>query len=569
MEKFIIKCANCGKEFEPSDQVRNRIKREPDKPRFCTPKCRAEHIGNKRKVIEKYKCDLCGKEFELSQDQRLTKKDNPDKKFFCSRQCSGKYNMSSDNIKIRNEHSAQTKLERYGSSTYNNRGKAKETVRELYGTDNIFQVNQIKEKSKQTKLEKYGDINYNNRDKFRETVQNMSKEQKEAWKVNRSNSMKFIINNRTEDDWKEIKRKLSKSNSIAWGNMSDTKREKIKSTMSKSQTERWSNMSLDKKQKLFKKYRFTMLNKYGSEFNFTRKEIQDKSRLNNGHTISKVNINFKNMIKSETGIDFILEKDGYDLVYNDIAIDINPTFSHNNLLSFAFATRRSTENNPIPEDYHYKRYLKSIEMGYHLINVFDWDNIDKIIYTIQDKETLYARNLTIKEVSKDECNSFLNEFHLQNTCQGQTIKIGLYKDDQLIQIMTFGKPRYNKNCEYELLRLCTHKDYKVVGGAERLFKHFLNTYNPSSIVSYCDLSKFTGKVYTDLGFKLNSKPRPSKHWSKGKMHITDNFLRQRGYDQIFNTNYGKGTDNELLMIQNGWLPVYDCGQATYIWNKEV
>ena len=197
----------------------------------------------------------------------------------------------------------------------------------------------------------------------------------------------------------------------------------------------------------------------------------------------------------------------------------------------------------------------------------DWDNIDKIIYMIQNKETLYARNLTIKEVSKDDCDLFLNEFHLQNTCKGQLIRLGLYRDSQLIQIMTFGNPRYNKNYEYELLRLCTHKDYKVVGGAERLFKHFLNTYNPNSIVSYCDLSKFTGKVYTDLGFKLNSKPRPSKHWSKDKMHITDNFLRQRGYDQIFNTNYGKGTDNELLMIQNGWLPVYDCGQATYIWNK--
>lgn len=139
--------------------------------------------------------------------------------------------------------------------------------------------------------------------------------------------------------------------------------------------------------------------------------------------------------------------------------------------------------------------------------------------------------------------------------------------DKLIELMTFGKPRYNKNYEWELLRLCTHKDYKVVGGAERLFKYFIKTYKPNSIISYCDFSKFNGDVYNRLGFKQKGNIIPSKHWSKNNKHITDNLLRQRGYDQLFKTNYGKGTSNEELMILNGWLPVYDCGQITYIWKN--
>lgn len=32
----------------------------------------------------------------------------------------------------------------------------------------------------------------------------------------------------------------------------------------------------------------------------------------------------------------------------------------------------------------------------------------------------------------------------------------------------------------------------------------------------------------------------------------------------FHTNYRKGTSNEQLMIDYGWLPVYDCGQAIYL-----
>ena len=56
---------------------------------------------------------------------------------------------------------------------------------------------------------------------------------------------------------------------------------------------------------------------------------------------------------------------------------------------------------------------------------------------------------------------------------------------------------------------------------------------------------------------------PAKVWSKGANYITDNYLRSRGYDQIFKTNFGKGTSNEQLMIENGWLPVYDCGQKVF------
>ena len=69
---------------------------------------------------------------------------------------------------------------------------------------------------------------------------------------------------------------------------------------------------------------------------------------------------------------------------------------------------------------------------------------------------------------------------------------------------------------------------------------------------------------------------PSRHWyyvgpaknGEGiRLHITDNLLRQRGFDQLFHTSYGKGTSNEELMIARGYLPIYDCGQGVYIWRK--
>ena len=52
-----------------------------------------------------------------------------------------------------------------------------------------------------------------------------------------------------------------------------------------------------------------------------------------------------------------------------------------------------------------------------------------------------------------------------------------------------------------------------------------------------------------------------------KQHITDNLLRQRGFDQLFKTDYGKGISNEELMLNAKFVEIYDCGQSTYIYNR--
>lgn len=68
---------------------------------------------------------------------------------------------------------------------------------------------------------------------------------------------------------------------------------------------------------------------------------------------------------------------------------------------------------------------------------------------------------------------------------------------------------------------------------------------------------------------MSRNTAPTKVWSKWDSKITDSLLRQRGYDQLFGTDYGKGTSNEALMLEHGWLPVYDCGQAVYEWKGNV
>jgi hypothetical protein len=186
---------------------------------------------------------------------------------------------------------------------------------------------------------------------------------------------------------------------------------------------------------------------------------------------------------------------------------------------------------------------------------------------LQNKEKIQARKCTVKEIkNKKEVHEFLGKYHLQGSTKGFEYGYGLYYNNELVQVMTFGKPRYNKNYEYELLRLCSHPKYKVVGGAGKLLKHFESEVKPNSIISYCDLSKFNGDVYKKLGFELKEQTQPVKHWynPKTKRHITDNLLRLKGFDLLHGANFGKGTSNEELMRAEGYVEIYDCGQLVFV-----
>ena len=72
-------------------------------------------------------------------------------------------------------------------------------------------------------------------------------------------------------------------------------------------------------------------------------------------------------------------------------------------------------------------------------------------------------------------------------------------------------------------------------------------------------------------FEKDIRKKWSKYRNYSKEHITDNLLRQRGFDQLIGSKlnppeiYGKGTNNEELMLKYGWLPVYDCGQKVFVW----
>lgn len=455
------------------------------------------------------------------------------------------------------------------------REKVKRTVTKKYGVDNVSQREEVKNKKKQKAIEKYGvDCVLQNetiKEKIKNTniqkygVDNIGKSKVVRNKARNTNLEKYGVEYPGQSII--VKNKIKDTNIQKYGVPCVFQNEKIKKRIAETNKKRYgSNDNLNNP--IFKeRIKNTCLKKYGVPYAC----MTEQCRKANGNANSKINQNFSQKLK-DNGIENKLEKPlnkySYDIeiLNSNVLIEINPTYTHNITYGSEF---RGHKKKPLNKEYHFEKTINASKEGYRCIHVWDWDNKDKIINILKPKEKLYARDCECREISKNESGEFLEKNHLQGSCKGQKVMIGLFLNNNLVEVMIFGKPRYNKKYDWELLRLCSDFEKIIIGGADKMFKYFLIKYSPNSIISYCDNSKFDGDVYKKLGFIQESYGKPSKHWynTKTKKHITDNLLRQRGYDQLFNTDYGKGTSNETLMKENGFVEIYDCGQSTYVWNK--
>ena len=515
-------------------------------------------------------CPVCGNKNNYSSNGY---------KICCSQECSHKYNKRKEKFSntyknktleekelIKNKRK-QTNLDKYGVVTnlqneqaitnrinkYNSNSpfssktikeKANTTIKTKFNVDNVFQSKEIQEKIKKTNINKYG-CEYANQS-------NIVKE-----KIIKTNLERYNVEYVLQSE--SIKNKAKETNIKKYGKEYPSQSNIVKEKTIKTCKEKYgSNYFLGTEACLMKTEQ-TCMEKYNVPYNCMRPEAR------NHKTISNINKQWKELL-DVSEIEFVIDKYSYDLKKDTTLIEINPTITHNS--TFCIFNRE-----PLDKNYHYNKSKVAMDNNYFCFHIWDWDDKTKIINHFKDKQKLYARKCVVKEVNVQDCNDFLNTYHFQNTCKGQNIRLGLYYNDALVQLMTFGKPRYNKNYEYELLRLCTNASYIVIGGSEKLFKYFLATTLPESVISYCDNAKFSGNVYKKLSFELEFYNKPSKHWYniKTKRHITDNLLRWRGFSQLHGDNEyalgNKGDDNTKLMIDNGYVEIYDCGQSTYIWKQ--
>ena len=229
--------------------------------------------------------------------------------------------------------------------------------------------------------------------------------------------------------------------------------------------------------------------------------------------------------------------------------------------------------------YHLNKTLRAYKKGIHLIHIFEYEWADeqkrrKILDMLRrminpsSNIIVYARKTELREVGSSESTEFLEENHLQGSINS-SINYGLYYNNKLVALMTFGKPRFNKEYQWELHRLAYKNGVIVVGGADKLFKHFIKENNPTSIISYCDISKFDGHVYPRLGFKatLSDITEPNYMWVESHTNIALPRYKTMKH-KLLAAGLGTPdmTENDI-MESLGYTKVYDCGNLRFTWTR--
>jgi len=263
---------------------------------------------------------------------------------------------------------------------------------------------------------------------------------------------------------------------------------------------------------------------------------------------------------------------GFDIVTNDtdilngLELDIyipskKIAIEHNGIYWHSDIKKKS--------NYHVDKYIKCKKLGIHLIQIFEneWHGSRDIIEArlksvLGVSNKLYARKCSISEITPKLYKKFCEENHLYGNANAK-FKYGLFFENNLVATMSFSKSRFTKNA-YELVRYCSSGT--VVGGASKLFKHFISELNPTEIVSYADRCWSNGNLYKSLGFmEITTHENNVGYWylKNGIRYHRASFTKKRlvkmGHDPMMS--------EPEIMKQLGYLVFYDCGNSKWLWTK--
>lgn len=256
-----------------------------------------------------------------------------------------------------------------------------------------------------------------------------------------------------------------------------------------------------------------------------------------------------------------------DILTETFAIEYDSQMYH----SFGKSSVDWLDNVNIDKNIHLRKTNNVESKGLQLFRIFstEWELKEKIwksviLSKLGKTKRIYARNCIIKEIDSKTTNDFLEANHLQGKAK-QSVRIGLFHGESLVSVMTFGKSRYNKNYEYELIRFCSEINTTVIGGASKLLKYFERKYSPKSLISYANRRWSQGNLYEKLGFTFLNDTTPNYFYFKGDLgllHSRVQFQKHKLKDKLehFDPNLTE-TEN---MFNNGYRKIYDCGNKVYV-----
>lgn len=210
---------------------------------------------------------------------------------------------------------------------------------------------------------------------------------------------------------------------------------------------------------------------------------------------------------------------------------------------------------------HMRKLRAAEAKGVSLIQFYDYEYLTKstiinsiILAKLGGCIPLYARNCQLVKLNGTP-TEFLEQNHLQGNVARITHSYGLFHDEQMVMVMCLGKSRFGRQTDgYEILRMCSKKFHRVVGGASKLFSAFVKEVSPKEVESFADRKWGSAKsLYNALGFDFSHYTKPGFCYVKMENNkVVD--VKSRF------SSWGKGDPK-------GYFKLWDCGQEKYTMRK--
>lgn len=560
-------CAVCGKKFEIDVRVDPYVK-------TCSSECRYKLMAAnqdrdaiqhhlKKTMQEKYGVDNA---MQLPGVIDKMKQTNLDK-------YGTEWYTQTDAYK---EQVKQTSLEKYGVEHHLQSpeviAKRTQTVQERYGVPNVFQSDKIKQQIMETIIDRYG-------------VFHISRSPAIQQKIEESNYRKYGVKHPMM--LKEFQDKVIQTNIDKFGNKAYTQKH-IPDIAA------WYEFTYDPEDYIKKHYSdrprsaeiAADLGVDVSTIDVYLKRHDAQHCVKRAHSLMEIELlkyiqSLDSSIKIIQGSRNVIPHGEIDLYMPEykFGIECNPTCTHNSSVKDPWG------GEPKSHAYHQQKTDKCDKEGVFLFHIFgsEWEHKQDIIKSMirnvlgKNTDVIYARKCVVKEVSGSDSMKFLNQNHRQGYAQSP-IRLGLYYNDKLVSLMTFGKMRNTIGTgkddltnTYELVRFCNVLNTSVVGGASKLFKYFVKDYHPEAIRSFSDRAHTRGNLYSTLGFSEIRRSEPNYVWV--------DLLDDRAYHRVnaqkknickfLNDDSIDLTKSETYIMEtHGFVRVYDSGTITWEWRRQ-
>lgn len=233
---------------------------------------------------------------------------------------------------------------------------------------------------------------------------------------------------------------------------------------------------------------------------------------------------------------------------------------------------------------HFRKYQDCKARGIRLITLYEteWKEHNYAVRRLlrnavgKSKGKLMARKCELRKVTTAEARAFYDRYHPQGG-SGHGEHYALFWKGKMVACMRFVLGANDRGSGaakrvWTLGRYATR--ITVAGAASRLFKAFVQEYNPPVVKSFSDNRFFEGGMYAQLGFVLEEEVAPDYQvWhprlgTRPKPHYQRRAIPRRiaeiGSNEVFDPETDPRTETQMTYAL-GARRLYDCGKKRWVW----